>query len=126
MDSRSFTFGLVCGVAIGAVAVWFIRDIGGDEILLGVEHKTNSTNIPEVVTVTPSVNRRFRQRQLGTIGDEDLEGLGGKSNSNWYNSPMYTDWWRLSDPQSRWAPDFIQFMEEEVMANEGSIGRTIE
>lgn len=60
---------------------------------------------------------RFRQHQLGTIDDDDMEGLGGTSNTHWYNSAMYRDWWRLSDPQLRWAPDFVKFMEEEFMTD---------
>lgn len=79
-----------------------------------------------LLTSTRIMEARFRQRQLGTIVNEDIKGLGGTSNSNWYNSQMYTDWWRLSNPQSRWAPDFIQFMEEEVMVKESSTGRTSE
>ncbi len=47
-----------------------------------------------------------------------MVGLGGSSNTNWYNSQMYRDWWRLSDPQSPWAPDFIRFIEEGVLDHE--------
>lgn len=79
-----------------------------------------------LITSTKIMEARFRQRQLGTIDDEDLEGLGGRSNTNWYNSPMYRDWWRLSNPQSRWAPDFIQFMEKRIMTVDDNPDRSLD
>lgn len=44
-----------------------------------------------LITSTKILEARFRQRQLGTIDDEDLRGLGGTTNTNWYTSPTYRD-----------------------------------
>lgn len=58
---------------------------------------------------------RFRQMQLGVIDSGDIRNLGGTSNQNWYGSHFFKEWWVLSDPPSRWAPDFVRFMEQDVM-----------
>ncbi len=61
MDSRSFTIGLICGVAIGALAVWLIGGNGGDEVLPSAEQEANATSIAEVVTVVPPVEQECQE-----------------------------------------------------------------
>jgi len=69
--------------------------------------------------VTPTVRimeNRYRQVQLGIIDPSELEVGGGKANTFWYRSAHFTEFWHASDADIRWSPDFIEFMETQVMA----------
>ena len=69
--------------------------------------------------VTPTVRimeNRYRQVQLGIIDSSELEVGGGKANTYWYRSAHFIEFWRASDANIRWSPDFIEFMETQVMA----------
>lgn len=69
--------------------------------------------------VTPTVRimeNRYRQVQLGIIDSSELDVGGGKANTNWYRSAHFIGFWHASDPDIRWSPDFIEFMETQVMA----------
>jgi len=69
--------------------------------------------------VMPTVRvmeNRYRQVQLGIIDPSELDVAGGKANTSWYRSPHFIDFWRASDADIRWSPDFIEFMETQVMA----------
>jgi len=59
---------------------------------------------------------RFRQMKLGVINPEDLGAYGGTSNTYWFRSDHFLDWWRASDSANAWAPDFLEFFESEVLA----------
>lgn len=69
--------------------------------------------------VTPTVRimeNRYRQVQLGIIDSSELEVGGGKANTQWYRSAHFVEFWHASDPEVRWSPDFVEFMETQVMA----------
>lgn len=69
--------------------------------------------------VTPTIRimeNRYRQVRLGIIDASELEVGGGKANTHWYRSAHFADFWRASDADVRWSPDFVEFMETQVMA----------
>lgn len=67
MDSRSFTIGLVCGVVVGALAVWLIGSSSGDEVLQSAEQAADVMSTSEVVTVAPLVVPEPQKRSSGKI-----------------------------------------------------------
>jgi hypothetical protein len=61
------------------------------------------------------MENRFRQIQLGIL-DEDAIAQFGASRT-WYGSWWYREWWdEVYTPELQWAPDFIEFMESEMLA----------
>lgn len=69
-----------------------------------------------VVTSTVRImENRFRQMELGVISREDLGIGGGTSNSAWFRSPYFLEWWQNADQTRSWAPDFLEFFETEVL-----------
>ena len=71
------------------------------------------------LVVTPTVRimeNRFRQVRLGIIDASELDVGGGKANTSWYRSAHFKAFWNNSDADIRWTPDFVEFMETQVMA----------
>jgi len=69
--------------------------------------------------VTPTIRimeNRYRQVQFGIIDPSELEVGGGKANISWYRSAYFIEFWQAGEMKIRWTPDFIDFMETEVMA----------
>ena len=69
--------------------------------------------------VMPTVRvmeNRYRQVQLGIIDPAELDVGGGKANNSWYRSSHFIEFWRADDMNNRWSPDFVEFMETQVMA----------
>jgi hypothetical protein len=69
--------------------------------------------------VTPTIRimeNRYRQVRFGIIDPSELEVGGGKANTYWYRSAHFIEFWQAGEMKIRWTPDFIDFMEEEVMA----------
>ena len=69
--------------------------------------------------VTPTIRimeNRYRQVQLGIIDSSELEVGGGKANTHWYRSAHFNEFWRAGNMDIRWSPDFVEFMETQVMA----------
>jgi len=69
--------------------------------------------------VTPTIRimeNRYRQVQFGIIDPSELEVGGGKANISWYRSTHFVEFWQAGEMKIRWTPDFIDFMETEVMA----------
>jgi hypothetical protein len=64
---------------------------------------------------TRIMENRYRQVQLGILGEDALGQLGGATNRNWYGSRMFREWWASADPEAQWSPDFIAFMERDVI-----------
>jgi hypothetical protein len=70
-----------------------------------------------VVTSTIRITEnRFRQMQLGIITEADLSVAGGRANVNWFRSPHFMSYWQSLDQSYRFAPDFVDFMETEILA----------
>lgn len=65
MDSRSFTIGLVCGLVVGALAVWLIGSSSGDEVLPDAEQAVDATSASEIVTVAPLFVPKPQERPSG-------------------------------------------------------------
>ncbi|MEQ8331025.1 MAG: hypothetical protein RH859_11250 [Longimicrobiales bacterium] len=72
-----------------------------------------------LVASTRIMENRYRQVQLGILGEEALGQLGGATNQNWYASRMFRDWWASSSPETRWSADFVAFMERDVIGVSG-------
>lgn len=68
-----------------------------------------------LVASTRIMENRYRQVQLGILGEEALGQLGGATNQNWYGSRMFRDWWASANPEARWSADFVAFMERDVI-----------
>jgi len=69
--------------------------------------------------VTPTVRImeiRHQQVQLGIIDESALDVGGGRANQSWYRSAHFEAFWEDSDVDIRWSPEFIEFMETQVMA----------
>ena len=69
--------------------------------------------------VNPTIRimeNRYRQVKLGVIDPDELDVSGGRANISWYRSRHFLDYWRSSDPAQIWSPDFVEFMETEVLA----------
>ena len=69
--------------------------------------------------VNPTIRvmeNRYRQVQLGIIDRSELDVGGGKANVSWYRSAHFIEFWKADGASIRWAPDFIDFMETQVMA----------
>ncbi len=62
------------------------------------------------------MENRYRQVQLGVIDASEIDVSGGRANVLWYQSPHFLDYWRSLDQTLRWAPDFVEFMETEVLS----------
>jgi len=61
------------------------------------------------------MENRFRQFQLGAISLAELEASGGTRNTGWYRAQHWIDFWNDTDQPARWSPDFVDFMEIEVL-----------
>ena len=69
-----------------------------------------------VVTSTIRITEnRFRQVQLGITEPEDLSVAGGSANVNWFRSHHFMAYWKSIDQSARFSPDFLEFMETEVL-----------
>jgi hypothetical protein len=68
-----------------------------------------------LVASTRIMENRYRQVQLGILGEEALGQLGGATNQNWYGSRMFREWWMSANPEARWSADFVAFMERDVI-----------
>lgn len=62
-----------------------------------------------------AMENRFRQMEFGVIDQGDLGFGGGTSNTAWFRSPYFLDWWQAADRGESWAPDFLEFFETEVL-----------
>jgi len=49
------------------------------------------------------------------IDPVELDVGGGRGNIGWYRSHRFLDCWRTGAPAEIWGPDFIEFMETEVL-----------
>ncbi len=61
------------------------------------------------------MENRYRQVQLGVIDPAELDVSGGRANIRWYRSRHLLDYWQSTDPTDIWSPDFMEFMETEVL-----------
>ena len=59
---------------------------------------------------------RYRQAQLGIIDASTVDVHGGKANVAWYRSDHFRAYWQDVDQTVLWTPDFVEFMEVEVLA----------
>jgi hypothetical protein len=64
---------------------------------------------------TRIMENRFRQQKLGILGEEALGQLGGVT-PRFYGSWWFREWWDSNDPAVSWAPDFVEFMERDVLS----------
>ena len=95
------------------ISVFLIND-GGTYAELSAEDRMRYRYV-----VTPTIRimeNRYRQVQLGIIDPSELEVGGGKANTYWYRSAHFIEFWQAGEMKIRWTPDFIDFMETEVMA----------
>ena len=65
------------------------------------------------------MENRFRQMQLGIIGEEDLAAGGGAANTSWFRSDHFLDFWHSENQTNRWSPEFLEFMETEILGLRG-------
>jgi hypothetical protein len=69
-----------------------------------------------VVSATVRImENRFRQMQLGIISEDDLAAGGGAANTWWFRSEHFLDSWQSRDQTIRWNPEFLEFMETEIL-----------
>lgn len=61
MDPRSFTAGIVCGAAIGAIVVTSLGDSGGNRVDSELEHSATAGIVPHVTTVARPVEDEPRE-----------------------------------------------------------------
>ena len=61
------------------------------------------------------MEHRFRQAQLGIIDASTVDVSSGKANVRWYRSDHFRAYWQDVDQGVIWTPDFIDFMEMEVL-----------
>lgn len=71
-------------------------------------------NLRASVTVRLMENR-WRQAELGILGESGLDIATGVRNTEWYRSEHFRTYWRKNDIASLWNPDFVDFMERDVM-----------
>jgi len=71
-------------------------------------------NLRASVTVRLMENR-WRQTTLGILGESGLGIAAGVRNTEWYRSEHFRTFWRDTNMASLWEPDFVDFMESEVM-----------
>lgn len=71
-------------------------------------------NLRASVTVRLMENR-WRQTKLGTVGESGLSIATGARNAEWYRSEHFRTFWRDENMASLWEPDFVDFMESQVM-----------
>jgi hypothetical protein len=61
------------------------------------------------------MENRWRQTELGILGESGL-GIGtGMRNTAWYQSEHFRAYWRKENMALLWEPAFVDFMEVEVM-----------
>lgn len=69
-----------------------------------------------VVSATVRImENRFRQMQMGIISEDDLAAGGGAANTWWFRSEHFLDAWRSRDQSIRWTPEFLEFMETDIL-----------
>lgn len=90
----------------------FLREGGSYAELSNLDQVRYGWIVAPTVRITEN---RFRQMKLGVISKEDLGIAGGTSNPSWFQSPHFLDWWRSTDRTTAWAPDFLEFFEEEIL-----------
>ena len=89
-------------------------DDGGTYAELSAEDRMRYRYV--VTPVIRTMENRYRQVQFGIIDPSELEVGGGKANISWYRSAHFIEFWQAGEMKIRWTPDFIDFMETEVMA----------
>ena len=62
------------------------------------------------------MENRYRQVRLGVLDAAELEVGGGRSNTSWYHSQHFLDYWQSRDQNREWSSDFVEFMETEVLS----------
>jgi len=93
--------------------ITFLREgEGGYHDLSAEDRQRYGWVVSSTVRITEN---RFRQMQLGVINPEDLGAYGGTSNTNWFRSEHFLDYWRDSNVEGMWASDFLEFFETEVL-----------
>ena len=97
--------------------ITFLREGEGEFADLSAEDQQRYNWV--VSSTVRIMENRFRQMQLGVIGEEDLGFAGGTSNFNWFRSPHFLDWWDSTNAANAWAPDFLEFFETEVLGTRG-------
>ncbi len=61
------------------------------------------------------MENRWRQTELGILGDAGLSVSTGMRNITWYQSEHFRAYWRAENMAAVWEPAFVDFMETEVM-----------
>lgn len=61
------------------------------------------------------MENRWRQTELGILGDSGLGIATGTRNAEWFRSEHFRTYWREGNMASLWEPAFVDFMETEVM-----------
>jgi len=61
------------------------------------------------------MENRFRQVQLGAIDPSELEVSGGIRVVSWYRTQHWLDYWLDTGQATNWSPEFVDFMETEVL-----------
>jgi hypothetical protein len=61
------------------------------------------------------MENRWRQRKLGVLGESSLSVSSGARNTDWYRSEHFRTFWQDANMASLYEPDFVDFMESEVM-----------
>jgi hypothetical protein len=61
------------------------------------------------------MENRWRQTELGILGDSGLGIATGARNTAWYQSEHFRAYWREENMASALEPTFVDFMESEVM-----------
>ena len=81
----------------------------------------DATKYQWVVSATVRVmENRFRQMQMGIISEDDLAAGGGAANRYWFRSDHFLDYWESQDQSIRWTPEFLDFMETEILGLRGT------
>lgn len=61
------------------------------------------------------MENRWRQAELGILGESGLGIATGARNAAWFQSEHFRTFWREENIGSLWEPTFVDFMETEVM-----------
>ena len=62
------------------------------------------------------MENRFQQVRLNLVDSAGLAVSGGTTQTGWYRSEHWLDWWRETGQATNWSPAFVEFMETEVLA----------
>jgi hypothetical protein len=108
----------IAGVLSGAADSEWVRilsffDQGGTFEELGPDDKMRF-NMRASATARMMENR-WRQTQLGVLDESGLEVGTGIRNTGWYQSDHFKAYWEHYDMHNSMDPEFVEFMETEVM-----------